>query len=186
MPNQGWTGAGGSNTSVNGAYFECFIMSADGVMADLNINVGVDGGAGNTGRYAVYIGTTSSSTTDPTGATLLEDFGLIPDGVNWQQTAASVTTTIPVNTRVWIAFKSNEGAAWRVRRELSTQGDWSSSARTHSGVSADETAAFPATVPAGTATNTGAWFSAYLHHEAPAGGGGFEAAWARNSNVVIQ
>ncbi len=128
----------------------------------------------------IYVGTTHTSQVrvgvysggilgDPTGATLLYDFGLTSGSgtSQWLQLDVSGDIDIPQNDVIWIAFKGNEGGfdCWA----SSTPGDAEdfdavdNDGRTDSnGISDDETVVYPSTWPSESGTEGAFWYTAYI------------------------
>ena len=166
MPDYGYTTPGSANGSINGAYYAAFIMPENGTLDSISINVGIDSGAA---RFALFAGGTSN--TDPTGATLVVDCGLIPNGTDVRTFTAS-GQALTSGTRYWISWKSNDNASYRIRRELSLLGNFAAFAYTTTGETSDETVAYTSPVPSGTLASTGATYTAYITYTAGGGGGG--------------
>jgi hypothetical protein len=168
MPNYGYTTAGTANQAISVAHMQALSSFPEaGTLDSVTVEVGIDAGAA---RVAVYAGGTSD--TDPTNATLVVDLGLIGNGTgNLTLTAGGQSLT--AGTRYWLALKSNDGASWRARKtDATVGGNFAAAARQTTGESADETAAWSASIASGTVTNTGATLTWYMTYTASGGGGG--------------
>lgn len=171
MPNLGYEIQGAQNGSIGGATLQAFIMPENGTFDSMSMYVGLDFGAG---RAALYAGGTSD--TDPTGATLVEDLGLIPNGEGWQVMPSSGAHALTQGTRYWVAAKSNDDSAFRIARDpapgggVNALGDFADDSYRTTGEDADETVAWSSAIAAGTLTNQTNTYSWYITYTADGGG----------------
>ena len=122
-------------------------------------------------RVALYQGGSAES---PVDATLIEDLGQTAGSgtTEWVVVASGINPAIPANTRIWIAFKGDDGGftlqsssdsgdAGNFRADV---GRWSGT-----GPSENEASGFAATWPADSGSFGSFWYSIYLTYETPSG-----------------
>jgi hypothetical protein len=168
MPNRGYETLGTANQSIGVAHMQALSsFPENGTLNSVTIEIGIDSGDA---RVAVYVGGTD---TDPTGATLVADLGLIGGTATGLVTINAAGQALTAAQRYWLAVKSDDGGNYRVRKTDATiGGHFAAAARQTTGEPAGEGTAWSATIGAGTVTNTGATFTWYLTYTASGGGGG--------------
>ena len=124
-------------------------------------------------RVAVYQGGSSS---DPAGASLLEDLGLTSGSVinTWQVLTSSTTPALASGGRIWIVVKCNDSAFGIVYSSNSADaGDFRSDVGRWNDdtISSAEDTAYPATWPANSGSFANYWYSFYLTYSISGAGG---------------
>jgi hypothetical protein len=171
MPNYGYTTAGTGNQTIGVAHLQALQAFPEaGTLDSVTVEIGVDAGDA---RVAVYAGGTANNDTDPTGATLVVDLGLIGGTTTGLRTLLAGGQALTAGTRYWLAIKSDDAASYRTRKTDATiGGNFAAAVRQTTGEPAAEGTAWSATIGAGTVTNTAASFTWYLTYTAGGGGGG--------------
>lgn len=108
MPDIGYTAIGATASNMENSRFQAITMPENGVLDSISVHIAGDsrGGAENT-RVALYVG--GASDTDPTGATLVEDLGILPGAgtTGWRTVTSSTTPSLTSGNRYWLAVKGN-------------------------------------------------------------------------------
>jgi hypothetical protein len=169
MPNYGYTTAGTANVTIGSAFLQALSSFPEaGTLDSVTVEIGIDAGDA---RVAVYAGGTSD--TDPTGATLVVDLGLIGGTTTGLRTLTAGGQSLTAATRYWLGIKSDDAASYRARKTDTTiGGNFAAACRTTTGEAAAEGTPWSASIAAGTVTNTAATITWYMTYTASGGGGG--------------
>jgi hypothetical protein len=144
----------------------------DGTLDSVSIYISTWSAGGEDVRLALYSG---GASVDPNGASLVEDLGVIGSvSTGWRTVNSSTTPSLTSGTKYWLCFKSNAVSGLNVRQQLADPGsnDLTGGWANTTGVTTDETVAWPATIPGSGNTGTTRYFSIYLTYTA---GGGVTA-----------
>lgn len=164
--------------------------SGGGTVSDINFYAAKISGGGTDFRVALYQGGTSS--TDPTGATLAWDSGVLDASAYstsdaWR-TLTGLSIALTGSLRTWMIVKSDIALAMSLALSADC-GDlpvsWGYYTGTTSGMNVSTmTDAFPGTVSANVNGGGGSSnLKFYLTYTAS--GGGFQSAWAHGSNIIL-
>ncbi|PJC50230.1 MAG: hypothetical protein CO032_05900, partial [Nitrosopumilales archaeon CG_4_9_14_0_2_um_filter_34_16] len=143
---------GGTSPNINGMVLESASVSSTA-------------GSGNA-RIAVYQG---GSLSDPQAATLVWDGGIINDEAGFV-TKSGASAPLAANTPTWICLKDNDSnfnVHYNTSHDSSSNfqsglGRWAAS-----GLSTDETVAYPSSLAGGGTSFSNFWYSFYLTYRAP-------------------
>lgn len=167
MADLGYTSVGGTHAGIVSASLEPVTAPENGTLDSISLYIYSDGEAGDRDiRAALYVGGTSDS--DPTGATLLEDLGVIGcDGTGsvWKTVNSSTSPTFTTGQRLWVGIKSGAvvHGGINLSYDVGSGGDWLGNCAivTSAITSPAETIAWDATIGSGY-TNGTRHYSLYL------------------------
>lgn len=170
MPNLGYTVIGGSAANLVGHRLQALLAPEDGQLDSISVYIPVDNRGGDENiRVALYSGGAGDS--DPTGATLVEDLGVLPGAgtTGWRTVSSSINPTFTVGTRLWLGIKTNSGYGLQYAyTTTAVQGNFVGSWIEDITINNDETVAWPSSVP-DSGTAEGSTVSFYLTYTATSG-----------------